>query len=100
MSVAYIGQAKAKDGEAENLKTLYLTVVAPALDSAHGCESFQLFQSQEDPGQFIGIEVWDSVESHRASVKHISPDDIAKFRASVENMHGSYHSILHQTKQK
>jgi quinol monooxygenase YgiN len=55
----------------------------PAIQAAEGCESYQLFQSQDDPTKFIGIETWTSIEAHRASVKKIPTESISEFMKLV-----------------
>jgi quinol monooxygenase YgiN len=94
MPIAFIGESKSKPESAEALRELLLTVVAPALQAAEGCHSYQVFQSQDDPTKFIGVEIWDSVEHHRASVKEITPEEIAKYRSLVEGGQGGYYNIV------
>ena len=83
MSVIYIGQSQAKPAEIDHLRDFLTSIVGPGVRSAEGCDSYQLFQSETDPAQFIGIEVWTSIEAHRASVKNISLDSIADFMKLV-----------------
>jgi len=83
MSIAYIGQSQAKPDQAESLRKLYLSVVQPAVQGSEGCESCRFFQSENDPTKFLGIEVWTSVEAHRAAVKNIPKDAIAEFMKLV-----------------
>ena len=95
MSVAYVSHSQAKDGEAEKLRDFLVSVVKPALRASPGCESCSLLQSEADPSSFMTIEVWDSVESHRASVKNIPKESIAEFMRLVAGPpRGSYHRIL------
>jgi quinol monooxygenase YgiN len=94
MPIAYIGQSQSKPDAVEDFRDLLLNVVAPALKSAEGCHSYQVFQSQQDPTKFIGVEIWDSIEHHRASVKQITPEEIAKYRTLVVGGEGGYYNIV------
>jgi quinol monooxygenase YgiN len=95
MSVAYVSQSQAKPGEAEKLREFFLAVVAPAVRGSHGCESFNLLQSDTDPSNSVAVEIWASVEAHRASVKNIPPGNIAAFMQLVTvPPHRSYYHVL------
>ncbi len=83
MSIVYIGQSQAKPDAIADLRDFLTSLVAPALTTSEGCESYQLFQSQEDPTQFIGIEIWASIEAHRASIKNIPAKSIGEFMKLV-----------------
>jgi quinol monooxygenase YgiN len=83
MSVVYIGQSQAKPEEIDTFRNFLMSVVRPGVQSSEGCHSYQVFQSQDDPTRFIGIEVWTSVEAHRATVKNISPESINQFMKLV-----------------
>jgi quinol monooxygenase YgiN len=96
MSVARIGETQAKPETIEALREFLLSIMA-GIRSSQGCESVTLYQSQDDPTRFTMIEVWNSLESHRASVKEIPPEMLAEIRpllASVPS--GSYYTLLHQ----
>ena len=95
MSVAYVSQSQAKPGGADNLREFFRAVVAPAVRGSHGCESFNLLQSDTDPSNFMAVESWASVEAHRASVKNIPPESIVAFMQLVAaSPHGSYYHVL------
>ncbi len=83
MSIAYIGQSQAKPDAVEDLKNFLTSLVAPAIAASEGCASYRLFQSREDPTQFIGIEVWASIEAHQASIKNIPAESISEFMKLV-----------------
>jgi len=42
-----------------------------------------MIQSEDDPTRFIGIEVWTSIEAHRAAIKNIPPESIREFMTLV-----------------
>ncbi len=83
MSVIYIGQSQAKPEQADELRHLLSSVVVPTVNSSAGCESCRFYQSEDDPTKFIGIEIWASVEAHRAAIKNIPAGAIAEFMKLV-----------------
>ena len=83
MSIVYIGQSQAKPDTITELRNFLTSLVAPAITASEGNESYQLFQSREDPTQFIGIEIWTSIEAHQASVKNIPAESISEFMTLV-----------------
>ena len=94
MRIARIGNFAARPGQVDELKD-FLDSIIPMIKSAQGCESVQLFQSQEDPNRFTMIEVWDSIASHQASVKNIPPEKLAEMRPLLSSTpHGSYHDLV------
>ena len=95
MSITYIGHSQAKDGQSDHLRNFFETVVIPAVRSSPGNKSCTLLQNQDDPHQFMVIEVWTSVEAHRASIQNISSDSIAQFMALVvAPPKGGYYTAL------
>ena len=95
MSVAYVGQSQAKADESENLRKFLVSVVSPAVRASAGCESCLMLQSETDPTKFIAMEVWASVEAHRASIKNIPAESIATFMQLVAvPPSGGYYSVL------
>jgi quinol monooxygenase YgiN len=94
MSIARIGEFTGKAGQVDQLKD-FLFSIMPMIKSSAGCESVRLYQSQEDPSRFTMIEVWDSVESHQASVKNIPPEKLAEIRPLLgASPSGSYYESL------
>ena len=77
MSIYRIGKFQATGERLDELKEFLLCIV-PLVKSSMGCEAVQLYQSEDDPTQFTMIEVWDHIESHRASVRNIPPELLAK----------------------
>ena len=95
MSIIYIGQSQAKPEEIDTFRNFLMSVVRPGVQSSEGCQSYQVFQSQDDPTRFIGIEVWASVEAHRAAVKNIPPESINEFMQLVTAPpSGGYYHIV------
>jgi len=79
MSITRIGETQAKPELTQALRDFLVSII-PMIKSSEGCDSVQLYQSQDDPTRFIMIEIWDSIESHRASVKNIPPEMLADIR--------------------
>ena len=95
MSVARIGETQAKPDTTQDLRD-FLRSIMPGIKSSQGCESVTLYQSQDDPTKFTMIEIWDSIESHQASVKNIPPDMIAEIRPLLASPpSGRYYDLVH-----
>ena len=94
MSVSRIGEVQAREGLFDELKEFLLSIM-PGIKSSEGCDSVQLYQSQEDPSRFMMIEVWDSVESHQASVKNIPPEKLGEIQPLLATSpSGSYFRLI------
>lgn len=94
MSVSRIGQMQAKPDQVEQMREFLLSIM-PGIKNSSGCESVQLYQSQDDPSNFIMIEVWDRVESHQASVRNISAEELEKIRPLLASPpRGSYFGMV------
>jgi quinol monooxygenase YgiN len=94
--VIRIGQVQAKEELTEKLRDFLMSIM-PGIKSSEGCESVELYQSQDDPSKFIMIERWDSVESHQASVKNIPPEKLSEFRPLLAaSPSGSYYGLVDQ----
>lgn len=96
MSVARIGEVQAKEELTEQLREFLISIMS-VIKSSQGCESVQLYQREDDVTKFIMIEVWDSVESHQASVKNIPPEMLAEIRQLLAGSpSGSYYSLIEE----
>ena len=94
MSISRIGEVQAKEELTEELRDFLISIM-PGIKSSEGCESVQLYQSQNDPSTFMMIEVWDSVESHQASVKNIPPEKLGQIRPLLATSpSGSYFKLI------
>lgn len=94
MRVARIGEVQAKEGLIDQLREFLLSIM-PGIKSSQGCESVQLYQSQDDPSKFMMVEVWDSVDSHQASVKNIPPEKLGEIRPLLATSpSGSYYKLI------
>jgi len=83
MSITFIGYSQAKPETLDALRQFLLTVVLPAVRASEGNESCQMWQSQSDPTQFVVMEVWASVEAHRASIQNITRAEIDEYMTLV-----------------
>lgn len=94
MSISRIGEVQAGEGKIEELRAFLISII-PGIQASEGCESVQLYQSQEDPSRFMMIEVWDNVESHQASVKNIPPEKLGEIRPLLATSpSGSYFQLI------
>jgi len=94
VSIYRFGETQAKPEQIEALRDFLISIM-DGIKSSRGCESLQLYQSQDDLTKFTMIEVWDSIESHRASVKEILPDLLAQIRPLLASApSGSYFSLI------
>lgn len=94
MAVARIGEVRAKEELTEDLRDFLISIM-PIIKSSEGCESVQLYQSQDDPTKFIMIEVWDGIESHQASVKNIPPEKLGEIRPLLASTpSGGYYGLV------
>jgi quinol monooxygenase YgiN len=73
VSITRISEFRAKDGQTQGLRD-FLNSIVPAIEASEGCRSCRLLQDQDDEKRFVVIELWDSIEAHKASVKNIPPE--------------------------
>jgi quinol monooxygenase YgiN len=96
MSISRIGETHAKEGSNQALRDFLISIM-PMIKSSEGCESVQLYQSQDDPSKFIMIEIWDNIESHQASVKNIPAEKLGEIRPLLAGSpSGSYFQLVDQ----
>ncbi|HKY54955.1 MAG TPA: antibiotic biosynthesis monooxygenase [Anaerolineales bacterium] len=94
MSVTRIGETQAKPETIEALRDFLISIL-PRIKSSHGCESVALYQSHDDPTKFVVIEIWDSIESHQASVKNIPSELLVEIRPLLASApSGSYNTLV------
>lgn len=96
MSIYRIGSFQAKAELLQEMQDFLHSIMA-MIKASTGCEAVQLFQSQDNPTMFIMIEVWDSVESHRASVKRIPSEKLMQIQPLLATApSGNYYQLLHE----
>jgi quinol monooxygenase YgiN len=95
MTITRISEFQAKSEATEALRSFLLSIM-PFIKSSHGCESVTLYQSHDDPAKFTMLEVWDSIESHQASVKNIPPEMLSEIRPLLASApSGGYFTLVH-----
>ncbi|HMB24261.1 MAG TPA: antibiotic biosynthesis monooxygenase family protein [Anaerolineales bacterium] len=96
MRITRIGETQAKEESIAALRDFLISIM-PGIKSSKGCESVQLYQGQDDPSKFMMVEVWDSVESHQASVRNIPPEKLGEIRPLLAGSpSGGYFSLVEQ----
>jgi quinol monooxygenase YgiN len=94
MSISRIGEVQAKPELVNELREFLLSIL-PAIQDSEGCESVQLYQSDDNPSRFLMIEIWDRVESHQASVRNIPPEKLGEIRPLLATSpSGSYFRLI------
>jgi quinol monooxygenase YgiN len=94
MRISRIGEVQAKEEVVDELREFLISIM-PGIKASEGCKSVQLYQSQDDPSKFMMIEVWDSVDSHRASVKKIPSEKLGEIRPLLATLpSGSYYDLV------
>jgi len=91
MAITRINEFQAAADKGEALRDFLVSVIGLILD-APGCHSCQLLHHHEEPTRFAIIEVWDSIESHKASVSRIPPSLLQQARTLLaEPARGAYY---------
>ena len=82
MSVTIVVNFQASEGNAANLSAL-LQQGRDFSRKADGCESFDLFQRENDPNKFMFLERWASLDAHKENVAKnvVASGHIAKIKA-------------------
>jgi len=70
LSIARINEFRAREGRSTALLDLIRSFL-PLIIASEGCLSCQLLLSEKDPQRIVVVELWESVESHKASLKKI-----------------------------
>ena len=97
MSVMRIGEVQAKAEMVEALRDFLISII-PMIKASEGCESCQLLQREDDTTTFVIIEVWDSVQSHQASVNNIPPEKLGEIRPLLASPpKGAYYGVVAHT---
>ena len=82
MSVTIVVNFQAAEGNAEQLLAL-LQQGRDFSRKAEGCESFEVFQRQDDPNKYMFLEQWVSLDAHHENVAKnvIASGHLAKITA-------------------
>lgn len=95
MTVArhYIMQAKV--GQADALAAV-LSALADTIRPMSGCRSVTLFRDDADHARFVFIELWDSMDAHRAAAPSVPKPVIAPVMALLDTPPSSaWLTLLH-----
>ena len=96
MTITRLGEMQARPETTEALRDFLLSII-PLIKFSQGCKSVTLYQSHDDPTKFTMLEVWDSIESHQASVKNIPPELLAQIRPLLASApRGGYYQFVSQ----
>jgi len=96
MSITRISEFQANTEATEALCNFLLSIM-PMIKSSQGCESVSLYQAHDDSTKYTMIEVWDSLESHQASVKNIPPEMLGEIRPLLASAPGgNYYKLVEQ----
>lgn len=94
MSVKRIGEVQAAAGRVDELRNFMLSII-PMILSSEGCLFCELLQNQEDASKFMMIEVWESIEAHRASIKNIPIGKLDEIRSLLAvPPSGHYYEVI------
>lgn len=92
MSITRINNFRARPHHAAELKS-FLMGILPAIRASAGCQSCELLQDHTDPARIVIVEVWDSIDAHRASLSHVPPESISQAKQFLaEAPSGAYYS--------
>ena len=97
MTILRIGEVQAREGQGDALLEHLQTFFIPGIESSQGWISYQILRHQDDPTRIMIIEVWESVEAHRASAMSIPPEVVQKVRELVAgSLSGGYYTAVHE----
>ncbi|MFL9925202.1 antibiotic biosynthesis monooxygenase [Herbaspirillum lusitanum] len=92
MSITRINSFHARERRSAELKD-FLMDILPDIRASAGCLSCELLQDHADPTRIVILEVWDSVEAHRASLRQVPPESIRHAKEFLaEPPVGAYYS--------
>jgi quinol monooxygenase YgiN len=77
MAITRINEFHAAPGRADALHA-FLASVLSLIRGADGCRSVELFVGYDDAAHLAIIEVWDSVEAHKAAASRVPPAKLAE----------------------
>jgi quinol monooxygenase YgiN len=77
VSVVRINEFDALADRRDDLRAV-LSGILPTIREAEGCLSCLLLESEDAPGHFVIIEVWETRDHHGAAVSRIPTDTLRK----------------------
>ena len=72
MAITRLNAFHANPGHGAALRRFLASVITD-VRAAPGCRSCELYEALDDPEHFAVVEVWETVEAHKAAGKAIAP---------------------------
>ena len=72
MTITRINTFEAKSGQGADLREFLSSIIALIIE-APGCRSVELLVGHDDSGRFAILEIWETIEAHKASASRIPP---------------------------
>ena len=73
MTTTVIVHFHAKQGKEDELRKFMMPAI-PRLSELKGCEGGSLFHDIDEPGLYVLVEHWESVDAHKAYIEQIESD--------------------------
>lgn len=83
MPFTRLNEFRAKPGRGPALRA-FLTSVITDVRAAPGCRACDLYEALDNPEHFAVIEIWDTVEAHKAAGRAIAPSRIEEAMTLLE----------------
>jgi quinol monooxygenase YgiN len=83
MSIVRLGEIQARPGQGDALLALLEQYFVPGIESSAGWQAYQILRRQDEPERITIVELWESVDAHRASAQAIPPEVLAQVRALI-----------------
>ncbi len=77
MSITRVSHFRASEGNAERLMEFLRDQVRPIVVGSAGCKGCQILQCTDDAMRFAVIEIWESIDAHKASLAKVPPSMFA-----------------------
>jgi quinol monooxygenase YgiN len=95
MSVARVYRIKAAPGKEQALAEA-VESVGQVVRDAEGCEGTFLMQDTENPGDFLFVEKWQTIDHHKKALESLPPGTLDPVVAAVAGPpEGSYMSWVY-----
>ncbi|QBY05603.1 antibiotic biosynthesis monooxygenase [Thalassotalea sp. HSM 43] len=94
MTITRVNHLKAADGKQQQMFN-FLTELKNYIANSPGCVECQLLRNQDNDCAFVVIELWQDVESHRASLANFPQEDMqAAMSLFGEPPSGAYYQTI------
>ena len=75
MSITRVNEFSAAEGKSEELYD-FLKSLVPYISSSEGCYTCEVLKSIDADNEFVVIEKWESIESHKASIEKFPKENM------------------------